>query len=87
MAEGYGATRKSHGPFTVSVTDWLPIVGVAMAGVFTTMALAGRALQATTTGAPLDLRATRRSFWITVALTAAIYGLYLVFDESWLWYA
>ncbi|MBW3582045.1 MAG: hypothetical protein KY455_03005 [Euryarchaeota archaeon] len=71
----------------ICVTDWLPIVGVAMAGVFTTMALAGRALQATTTGASLDLRTTRLAFWITVALTAGLYGLYLVFDESWLWYA
>lgn len=66
------------------MTDWLPIVGVALAGVFTTMALAGRALQA---AAPdVDLGTARRAFWITVVLTAGIYGLYLAFGESWLWY-
>lgn len=70
----------------VCVTDWLPIVGVALAGVFTTMALAGRALQATTSGAPLDLSSARRAFWITVALTSGLYALYLIFSEAWLWY-
>lgn len=72
--------------FPVCVTDWLPIVGVALAGLFTTLALAGRALQAMASGAPLDLRSARGAFWITVALSVGIYALYLILDETWLWY-
>lgn len=64
-----------------SMTDWLPVVGIGMAGVLATM---GLLLEGLRRGG--DLVAARRMFWVTVAATAAVYSLYLIFGQAWLWY-
>lgn len=58
------------------MTDWMPIVGVGLAGVLTTL---GLMLQERASAA-------RGVFWATVAATVLLYGTYLVLGEDWLWY-
>lgn len=65
------------------MTDWLPVVGIGLAGTLTTLGLLLSGLQS---GAASRLVAARRAFWVTVVATALVYALYLVFGESWLWY-
>jgi hypothetical protein len=67
------------------MTDWLPWAAVMMAGIFTTIELALRALQEAKGAAP-DLRKARIAFIATIVASLLVYGMYLVFEESWLWY-
>lgn len=68
-------------PVRLRMTDWMPVVGAGVAGVLATLGLILNGLR---NGS--DLVAARRMSWITVAATSAVYSLYLVLREAWLWY-
>lgn len=67
------------------MTDWLPVVGVGLAGTFTTLGLLLKGL-GNAEGRARAIGAATKAFWVTVVLTALVYAMYLVFDENWLWY-
>jgi hypothetical protein len=57
-----------------------------MAGVFATLGLLIRAVGATPVGQRPDLRRVWLAFGITVAASLAVYALYLITGEGWIWY-
>lgn len=69
------------------MTDWLPVVGGGLAGIFTTLWFMLQGLRETDLEARAErLKRASAAFWTTTVVTAVLYGLYLVFDEHWLWY-
>lgn len=68
------------------MTDWLPWGAVLMAGTFATLALLLRAVGRAAPGRPPDLRAAWAAFALTVVAALAVYALYLLFGEGWVWY-
>ncbi|MHB8604572.1 MAG: hypothetical protein ACYDCK_04890 [Thermoplasmatota archaeon] len=68
------------------MTDWLPWGFTLMVGTFTTLALALAAVGR----APVGERPRLGPAWIalgaTVVASFAIYSLYLLYGESWVWY-
>jgi hypothetical protein len=68
------------------VTDWLPWGAVVMAGTFSTLGLTLRAVGRAPAGQAPDLRAARWALLATVLLSLAVYSLYLLTGEDWVWY-
>lgn len=68
------------------MTDWLPWGLVLMVAVFWTLASLLRVLGRTTIGATPDLRPVWRVLGIGAGATLAVYLVYIVFQERWLWY-
>jgi uncharacterized PurR-regulated membrane protein YhhQ (DUF165 family) len=68
------------------MTDWLPWGAVVMAGTFTTLALVLRALGRTPAGQVPNLRAAWIALVVTIVLSLAVYSLYLLTGEDWVWY-
>lgn len=68
------------------MTDWLPWGFVLMTGTFTTLALTLRSIQAT----PVDQKPNLKWAWIALAATVvgsfAVYMMYIVYGETWIWY-
>lgn len=68
------------------MTDWLPWAAVLMAGTFATLGLLLRQLGRTPVGQVPDLRSARMALAATIVATLAVYALYLLFGERWIWY-
>ena len=68
------------------MTDWLPWGAIVMAGAIATAAVTLRQIGRTPVGTKPDLRPA----WWTLAASSvaalAVYALYLVYGESWVWY-
>lgn len=67
------------------MTDWMPMVLVLGVGTLGTL---WSLIQAVERGANrgLDLSPPRRWFLGTALVTGALYLVYLLFGERWLWY-
>lgn len=63
------------------MVDWMPFAFVLSMGVFSLLWL----LLEADDGAGRSTGDARKAYWGTVALTAALYVVYLAFGEAWLW--
>ena len=68
------------------MTDWLPWGSVLMAGTFATLWLTLQAVGRTPAGQVPDLRSAKRALLATIFASVAVFALYLVFAERWIWY-
>lgn len=68
------------------MTDWLPWGAVVMAGTFATLSLTLRAIGKAPQGQTPNLRTAWIALVVTIVLSVAVYSLYLLTGEAWVWY-
>ena len=68
------------------MTDWLPWGFTFALGTFTTLGFTLRALAAAPAGEKADLRPAWRTLVVSSIATLAVFLLYVLFGERWIWY-